>query len=157
MGDKLPERAKRRLLGARSRRLLLQVGLPWGAALLVGLVSILYADLSTDASNAFLRLIAGRSWLAFVITPALTVLALFLTRRWFTGSEGSGIPQVIAAIHAPRAEDEHTLMRRLFGLRVIVGKIGVSLLGLLGGLTIGREGPTVHIGAALMAEIRHFY
>jgi H+/Cl- antiporter ClcA len=155
--ERLRERAKRRLLGARSRRLFLQVGLPWGAALLVGLVSILYADLSTDASNAFLRLIAGRSWLAFLITPALTVLALFLTRRWFTGSEGSGIPQVIAALHAPRTEEEDTLMRRLFGLRVIVGKIGVSLIGLLGGLTIGREGPTVHIGAAIMAESRRFY
>ncbi len=155
--ERLRERAKRRLLGAQSRRLFLQVGLPWGAALLVGLVSVLYADLSTDASNAFLGWITGRSWLAFVITPALTVLALFLTRRWFTGSEGSGIPQVIAALHAPRTDEEDTLMRRLFGLRVIVGKITVSLIGLLGGLTIGREGPTVHIGAAIMAEIRRFY
>jgi len=155
--ERLRERAKRRLLGAQSRRLFLQVGLPWGAALLVGLVSVLYAHWSTNASNAFLHLIAGRPWLAFVITPALTVLALFLTRRWFTGSEGSGIPQVIAALHAPRAEEEDTLMRRLFGLRVIVGKIAVSLIGLLGGLTIGREGPTVHIGAAIMAETRRFY
>src|SRR5512146_1676653 len=146
-----------RLLGEHSRRLFLQVGLPWGAALLVGLVSVLYADGSTAVSNAFLRLIAGRSWLAFVITPALTVLSLFLTRRWFTGSEGSGIPQVIAALHAPRTAGEDTLMRRLFGVRVIVGKILVSLIGLLGGLTIGREGPTVHIGAAIMAETRRFY
>ena len=148
--------ARRGVLGLRSRRLLLQVGLPWGAALLVGLVSVLYADWSTYASNAFLRLIAHRPWLAFLITPTMTVLALFLTRRWFTGSEGSGIPQVIAAMHAPRTQED-TLMRRLFGLRVIVGKIGVSLIGLLGGLTIGREGPTVHIGAAIMAEIRRFY
>ena len=156
-GERLRERAKRGLLGAHSRRLFLQVGLPWCAALLVGLVSVLYAELSTDASNVFLRLIAGRVWLAFLITPALTVLALFLTRRWFTGSEGSGIPQVIAALHAPRAEQEDTLMRRLFGLRVIAGKIAVSLIGLLGGLTIGREGPTVHIGAAIMAETRRLY
>jgi chloride channel protein, CIC family len=154
--ERLRERAKRRLLGTQSSRLLLQVGLPWGAALLVGLVSVLYADWSTKASNTFLGWIAGRSWLAFVITPALTVLSLFLTRRWFTGSEGSGIPQVIAALHAPRMEED-TLMRRLFGIRVIVGKIGVSLIGLLGGLTIGREGPTVHIGAAIMAETRRFY
>jgi chloride channel protein, CIC family len=155
-GERLRERAKRRLLGAQSRRLFLQVGLPWGAALLVGLVSTLYADWSTDASNAFLRMIAGRVWLAFLITPALTVLSLFLTKRWFTGSEGSGIPQVIAALHAPPTGDD-TLMRRLFGVRVIVGKIIISLIGLFGGLTIGREGPTVHIGAAIMAEVRGFY
>jgi H+/Cl- antiporter ClcA len=155
--ERLRDRAMRRFASAHGRRLLLQAGLPWGAALLVGLVSVLYADWSTDASNIFLGWIAGRDWLAFLITPALTVLALFLTRRWFTGSEGSGIPQVIAALHAPRTDEEDTLMRRLFGLRVIVGKIAVSLIGLLGGLTIGREGPTVHIGAALMAEIRRFY
>ena len=154
--EKLRERVGRSPLGARWRRLFLQTGLPWGAALLVGLVSVLYADWSTDASNIFLAWIAGRPWLAFLITPALTVIALFLTRRWFTGSEGSGIPQVIAALHAPRTEED-TLMRRLFGVRVIVGKIIVSLIGLLGGLTIGREGPTVHIGAAIMAEIRRFY
>jgi len=155
--EKLRELAKRTLLGAKSRRLFLQVGLPWGAALLVGLVSVFYANWSREASDAFLVWIAGRSWLAFIITPTVTVLGLFLTRRWFTGSEGSGIPQVIAALHARRAEEEDTLMRRLFGLRVVAGKIGISLLGLLGGLTIGREGPTVHIGAAIMAELRRFY
>jgi H+/Cl- antiporter ClcA len=154
--ERLRDRAKRRLLGLKSRRLFLQVGLPWGAALLVGLVSVLYAEWSTDASNAFLRIIAGHVWLAFIITPALTALSLFLTKRWFTGSEGSGIPQVIAALHAPPTGDD-TLMRRLFGVRVIVGKVLVSLIGLLGGLTIGREGPTVHIGAAIMAEVRGFY
>ncbi|HTT04611.1 MAG TPA: chloride channel protein [Steroidobacteraceae bacterium] len=145
------------MLRAHSRRLFLQAGLPWGAAVLVGLVSVLYAKWSAEASNIFLGWIAHRAWLAFIITPALTVLALFLTRRWFTGSEGSGIPQVITALHAPRAEEEFTLMRRLFGVRVIIGKIAVSLIGLLGGLTIGREGPTVHIGAAVMAEVRRFY
>src|SRR5512146_304062 len=154
--ERFRERARRRLLGAQARRFFLQLGVPWGAALVVGLVSVLYAGWSTDASNTFIGWIAGRPWLAFVITPALTVLALFLTQGWFTGSEGSGIPQVIAALHAPRMEED-TLMRRLFGLRVIVGKIGVSLIGLLGGLTIGREGPTVHIGAAIMAESRRFY
>jgi H+/Cl- antiporter ClcA len=149
--------AAQRLLSTRSRRLFLQVGLPWGAALLVGLVSVLYADWSTEAYNVFIGWISGRPWLAFFITPAFTIVAVLLTKRWFTGSEGSGIPQVIAALHAPRPEDDDTLMRRLFGLRVIFGKIVVSLLGLFGGLTIGREGPTVHIGAAIMAEIRRFY
>ncbi len=153
--NSIPERI-RRLLTTRTRRLLLQVGLPWGAALLVGLISVLYADWSTDVYDVFIEWITPHWWLAFVLTPGLTVIGVYLTRRWFYGSEGSGIPQVIAAIHAPRGDDD-TLMQHLFGLRVIAGKIGLSLLGLLGGLTLGREGPTVHIGAAIMAETRRFY
>ena len=152
----LRERAWLRLVSTRSRRLFLQFGLPWAAALLVGLMAVLYARWSEDLYEVFIGWVKGREYLAFAITPALTVLAVFLTRRWFSGSEGSGIPQVIAALHAPR-DAEDTLMSRLFGLRVIVGKLGVSLLGFLGGLTIGREGPTVHIGAAIMAETRRFY
>jgi H+/Cl- antiporter ClcA len=148
------KQARIRLMKMRGRRLFLQFGVPWGAALLVGLVAVLYAQWSTWAYDVFVRAIAGRAWLAFIITPLLTMLAVWLTRKWFAGSEGSGIPQVIAAIHAPRDE---SLMRRLFGLRVIVGKIVGSLLALLGGLTIGREGPTVHLGAAIMAETRRFY
>ena len=146
-----------RLLNSNTRRLFLQVGLPWSAALLVGLVSVLYARWSNDAYYTFIGWIDGRAWLAFILTPLFTVVAVYCTRRWFYGSEGSGIPQVIAALHAPRADGDDTLMRRLFGLRVIVGKIAGSLLGLLGGLTIGREGPTVHLGAAIMAETRRFY
>ncbi|WP_156004216.1 chloride channel protein [Thiomonas sp. FB-6] len=143
-----------RLGRSRGRRLFLQYGVPWGGALLVGLVAVLYARWSEDAYELFLHWIDGRIWLAFLITPAMTMLAVFLTRKWFSGSEGSGIPQVIAALHAP---PDDTLMRRLFGLRVIVGKLFVSLIGFLGGLTIGREGPTVHLGAAIMAETRRFY
>ncbi|MGH8206209.1 MAG: chloride channel protein [Steroidobacteraceae bacterium] len=152
--EPIRERVWTRMVSSRVRRLFLQFGLPWGAALLVGLLAVLYARLSTDAYNVFIGWIAGRPWLAFGITPAFTMLAVFATRRWFSGSEGSGIPQVIAALHLPRDE---ALLQRLFGLRVIAGKIGVSLLGFLGGLTIGREGPTVHIGAAVMAETRRFY
>ena len=146
-----------RLLSSRTRRLFLQIGLPWGAALLVGLISVLYARWSTEAYYTFTDWIAGREWLAFLITPGTLVLSVYLTRRWFYGAEGSGIPQVIAAVHAPREEGDETLMQRLFGLRVIVGKIVVSLVAFLGGMTIGREGPTVHIGAAIMGETRRFY
>ncbi len=115
---------------------------------------MLYARWSNDAYELFVAFLDARPWFAFLITPALTVLAVLLTRRWFSGSEGSGIPQVIAALHL---EPDEGLMQRLFGLRVVFGKILVSLLGLLGGLTIGREGPTVHLGAAIMAEMRRLY
>ena len=36
---------------------------------------------------------------------------------------------------------------RLLSLRLTVGKILLTLIGLLGGASIGREGPTVQVGA----------
>ena len=146
-----------RLLTRRARRLLLQVGLPWTAAVLVGLVSVLYARWTADAYETFRGWIHGRPWLAFVLTPGLTVLVVYCTRRWFYGGEGGGISQVIAAIHAPGEETDGTLMKSYFGLRIIIGKFAMSALGFLGGLAIGPEGPTVHMGAAIFAETRHFY
>lgn len=133
---------------------LLQHILPWLAALLVGIVAVIYAQWTTAAYVLFIRILHGHILYALGITPVATMCAVWLTRKWFSGSEGSGIPQVIAVLHESR---ESSLMSRLFGPRIIFGKILVSLIGLLGGLTIGREGPTVHLGAAIMAETRRFY
>ncbi len=145
-----------RRINSNTRRLFLQVGLPWVAAVVVGVVGVLYARWTADAYAIFRGWIHGRAWLAFGITPALTVLAVYCTRRWFYGAEGGGISQVIAAIHGPRDRDD-TVMKDFFGLRIIIGKFAMSVLGFLAGLSIGPEGPTVHLGAAIMAETRHFY
>ena len=155
----LGERFRRRfhrLLTSRARRLFLQVGLPWIAAVLVGLVSVLYARSTASVYELFRSWIHGRSWLAFILTPTFTVIAVYATRRWFYGAEGGGIPQVIAAIHADREKDS-SLMQYFFGLRVIIGKFALSLLAFLAGLTVGPEGPTVQMGAAIMAETRRLY
>ncbi len=136
------------------RRGWLHYGVLIVGAVLIGLLAVLFAEWTNDALAIFLRWIAGRAWLALIITPAFTAVAVWLTRRWFRGSEGSGIPQVIASLHAP---PDPARGPRLFGLRIIVGKIGVGLLGMLGGLTLGREGPTVHVGASVMYEMRRFF
>ncbi|WP_204338040.1 chloride channel protein, partial [Proteus mirabilis] len=58
-------------------------------------------------------------------------------------------PQAIAARHL-RAEEERD---RLLSLKMVVGKIGLTLLGLLCGASISREGPTVQVGASIMLQV----
>ena len=143
-----------RLTRKELRRSWLNYGVLWVGAILVGLAAVQFANWTNDVLAIFLGWIDGRAWLALLITPALTGGAVWMTRKWFSGSEGSGIPQVIAALHG---QPDPTRIRRLFGLRILIGKIGLGLLGMLGGLTLGREGPTVHIGASIMYEMRRFY
>lgn len=140
----------------RVRRLWLQYGILWSGAILVGLVAVLYARLIDVGFTMFEYVHTLHWWLPLLLTPAMGALGVWLTRRFFVGAEGSGIPQVIAVLGD---EDEGHARRGpvLLSLRVVVGKIGVSFLSILGGFTIGREGPTVQIGAALMLAMGRFY
>ncbi|MBB2926377.1 chloride channel protein [Paraburkholderia silvatlantica] len=136
----------------RANRLWLHYGVFWLGAISVGLIAVLYAKLIDFGYGLFLRYAAEHFWLPLLVAPATGAVTVWLTRRFFDGSEGSGIPQVIAMLHGP---DE--LGPRLLTLRILVGKIFISFLAILGGFTIGREGPTIHVGAALMFSLRRFY
>jgi len=136
----------------RGKRLWLHYGVFWLGAIAVGLIAVLYAQLIDFGYNAFLRYAAQYRWLPLVLTPAVSAACVWITLRFFPGSEGSGIPQVIATLHGPGE-----LGQRLLTIRILVGKILISFLAILGGLTIGREGPTIHVGAALMFNLRAFY
>lgn len=141
---------KRKMLHVR--RLWLHYGVFWLGAVATGLVAVLYARVIDFGYATFLRYTAQYWWLPLVLTPLVAAAGVWITRQWFQGAEGSGIPQVIATLHSGRE-----MGPRLLNLRILVGKIAVSFLSILGGLTIGREGPTIHVGASLMFTLRCLY
>ncbi len=115
----------------------------------VGVTAVLLALAADWAGEAF-QAVAGRMPLAvFALTPLGFAAASWLSQRYVPNSGGSGIPQVIAARHL------HGLAarERLVSLRVAGGKMALLLLGLLCGASIGREGPTVQVGASIMFAI----
>ena len=145
-------RARRRRMARRSRHVWLSRAL-WNRRLVflagsvvVGLVAVAFA-LAATAANYALHLILERwPWAPFVLAPAGFAAISHLSRRYFDGAQGSGIPQTISALNHPSTP----LRDRLLSLRVAAGKIGFTLVGLLCGASIGREGPTVQVGAAIM-------
>jgi H+/Cl- antiporter ClcA len=137
-----PHIRRRHLLSGQRWRMRLVF---WGGAVAVGLVSVAFAWTANRATELFRHLLI-HPWLAFVLTPATFVLSTWLARRLFPGSQGSGIPQAIAARRARNRRDA------LLSMRLMMGKVALTLLGLVGGASIGRKGPTVQVGAAIILK-----
>lgn len=117
-----------------------------GGAVVLGLVALAFARLADLAQEQFDHLIAAAPYAPLVLTPAGFVLIVWLTRTLSPQSKGSGIPQVIAA----SGDVEDAVKRRLISLRTSSFKLVATLMGILCGAAVGREGPTVQIGASIM-------
>ncbi|RVU02143.1 hypothetical protein EOE18_18050 [Novosphingobium umbonatum] len=121
-------------------------------AVLLGLATIIFARAGEWAQLAFVRIYAEHPLWATMATPFVFVTVVALTRRWFPEARGSGIPQVMAAGYNPAASADGPLI----SLRTAGAKFLCTLLMLLGGGAVGREGPTVQISAALMVAVHRW-
>jgi H+/Cl- antiporter ClcA len=118
----------------------------WVGAFVVAAVAVGFAKAADWAGGLFIHVAAGHVWLPYIIAPAGLTIAFLLTRYVFPGAQGSGIPQTIAALHM----HDPSMVDRVLSLRIAVGKVLLTLLGLASGASIGREGPTVQVGASIM-------
>lgn len=115
----------------------------------VGAAAVALAQLADWAQTAFALLLGQWRYASLVVTPLGFMLSVFLTNRFFQNSQGSGIPQAIAA----RQLTDQGARGRLVSIRIAVGKVLLTVLGLLCGASAGREGPTVQVGASIMFAI----
>jgi len=115
----------------------------------VGGAAVALAVLADQAQLAFALLLSKSRYAALLVTPLGFMASVFLTHRFFPNTQGSGIPQAIAARHLT----DQAARKSLVSIRAAVGKIILTLLGLLCGASVGREGPTVQVGASIMFEL----
>src|SRR5205085_61894 len=113
--------------------------------LLVGLVAVAFREALREAEHLRLALaaLAHENWLWAPALPLLgacgAALAVYLVRRVAPETTGSGIPHVKAVLYGTRS-----MRRRILPVKFVGGIAGIG-----GGLVMGREGPTIQMGAAV--------
>lgn len=121
----------------------------WIGALLVGLLVVGFAWAVGLASETFNRIHAYSPYIPVAMTPLGMMVIIWLMRRMGPEAQGSGIPQVLVVLK----QRYHWLRPTFLSLRVIALKFVLTVLGVLCGASIGREGPSVQIGAAMMYSV----
>lgn len=125
----------------------------WSAAVIIGATAAIFAIVSAFSDGLYHRLYDYSPGLAYTLTPVGLAFIAWLTKNFFKGTEGSGIPQAIAAL----SMRDSALRATVLSIKIAIGKIILTCLGLMCGASIGREGPTVHVGASLMYSVRRFF
>ncbi|MET3106782.1 H+/Cl- antiporter ClcA [Oxalobacteraceae bacterium GrIS 1.18] len=114
--------------------------------ILVGLMATGLAIGSERMSVINAQLTHMHPYAPLIFMPLGFALLAFLGNRFVPGSQGSGIPQTIAATDA----EANVNVSYLLSWRIAIGKALLTLGSIGLGASIGREGPTIQIGASVM-------
>jgi CIC family chloride channel protein len=132
----LAERIRR-----REDQLFLVLTLIIGAV--VGLTIVAFI-LVTERAGLRLYPVDGSPWRRLVMPVIGALVTGYLLHRYFPDARGSGIPQTKTALFA----GDGTI-----SFRTVFGKFTCSSASLASGIALGREGPSVHIGAGIASLI----
>ena len=137
------DRRKLRLRARRTERLVVIIA----GSVAAGAAAVLFAKLCDIATAHQVKMAAYSKPLALLVLALSLPLTAWMTRTFAPESAGSGIPQIIAAAESQRpklASDPRV------SLWTAGWKIAICIILLLCGASIGREGPTVQVCAAIV-------
>src|ERR1022692_427303 len=124
-------------LRQREGQIFLVLALVIGA--LTGLVVVAFIVL-TERMGMRLYPVGGAPWRR-VLFPVIGSLGIgYLLYRYFPDARGSGVPQTKAALYAREGR---------ITLRTVLGKFFCTSATLASGIPLGREGPSVQVGAGI--------
>jgi len=109
----------------------------------VGLVVVAFIVL-TERLGARLYPVGGAAWRRLLV-PAIGALGTgYLLHRYAPDARGSGIPQTKAALYARGGR---------ITIRTVLGKFFFTSASLASGIPLGREGPSVQVGAGIASML----
>ncbi|MBZ5593215.1 MAG: chloride channel protein [Acidobacteriia bacterium] len=130
-----------RRLAQHEDRVFLVLTLLIGAV--VGLVVVAFIVL-TGNLGARMYPPGGSPWRRLLVPVAGALATGYLLSRYFPYARGSGIPQTKAALFAREGQIK---------LRTVLGKFFCCSTSLASGIALGREGPSVQVGAGIASVL----
>lgn len=127
----------------------------WIAAILTGLIAVAYTKLFNLSELMLHKALGWHRWLIFILAPLNFFMSWYIVKKFAHNARGSGIPQVMAAIDLSSSKYERSISK-LLSFRIVVAKIVSSLLMVLGGGAIGREGPTIQIAGSVFRLVNKY-
>jgi CIC family chloride channel protein len=138
---KFPARHWNALLSEREEQVFLVLTLLIGA--LVGLMAVAFIVL-TERFGSRLYPAGGAAWHRLLVPVVGSLTMGYLLYRYFPDARGSGVPQTKAALYA---RDGRITASTMFG------KFFCTSATLASGIPLGREGPTVQVGAGIASVL----
>ncbi|MCS4304679.1 chloride channel protein [Chryseobacterium sp. BIGb0232] len=127
----------------------------WIGSVITGFFAVLYAQLFAWGENLMNFIFDWHAWMIFIIAPIGFVLSWWLVKEFAPNAKGSGIPQVMAAVELANPK-EHKKIRSLLSLKIIIFKIASSVVLVIGGGAVGREGPTIQIAGSVFRKVNEY-
>src|SRR5579872_7137183 len=122
-------------------RVLLVLTLIIGAIVSLAVVAFI---LLTENLGARLYPVGSAAWRRVLIPVAGALGTGFLLYRYFPNARGSGIPQTKVALF---------LRDGYISFRTVIGKFSLCSISLASGIALGREGPSVQVGAGIASAL----
>jgi len=129
------------LVQQREEQVFLVLSLLIGA--LAGLSVVAFIVL-TEHMGMRIYPVGSPTWRRFAVPVAGSLAIGYLLYRYFPHARGSGVPQTKAALYAREG---------VITLRTVLGKFGCTAATLASGIPLGREGPSVQVGAGIASVL----
>lgn len=127
----------------------------WIGSVITGFFAVMYAKIFAWGEKLLELMLNWHNWMIFIVAPIGFVLSWWLVKEFAPNAKGSGIPQVMAAVELANPK-EHTKIRSLLSLKIIVFKIISSVVLVIGGGAVGREGPTIQIAGSIFRKVNEY-
>ena len=151
---KISETEQKTTLAVSARKNLVFVLVIFLAAVAVGIVAVGYNEIFHWGTNIARNRFFSNPAILFITVPTFFLVSAFLCKKFAPNAAGGGPDHVISALQELSSNEKKTTdISEFLSFRILMVKILSSILCIIGGGALGREGPVVQMSASIFVII----